>query len=156
MPGDPTLSSTRMSFYDQVGVLPKLGEWQVFVFVNTTGDTHPLHIHQSQFQPLGRAGVALAYANADGDNLYDPLTRTTSAAIVPDPDTPARAYEPPELHGWKDVIRVDPGNVVKVAIRFDLPGRYVYHCHVLEHEDTDMMRPLVVTVTGMHGGPMHM
>jgi hypothetical protein len=40
------------------------------------------------------------------------------------------------VHGWKDVIR------------FDVPGRFVYHCHVLEHEDTDMMRPFAVTVTG--------
>src|SRR5207245_1647084 len=47
MPGDTTPSSARMSFYDQVGVLPKLGKWQVFSFINATGDTHPLHIHQS-------------------------------------------------------------------------------------------------------------
>jgi FtsP/CotA-like multicopper oxidase with cupredoxin domain len=32
-------------------------------------------------------------------------------------------------------------NVVKIAIRFDVPGRYVYHCHVLEHEDTELMLP---------------
>jgi len=42
--------------------------------------------------------------------------------------------------------------VVKVAIRFDLAGRYVYHCHVLEHEDTEMMRPFVVTVMDMKDG----
>ena len=56
----------------------------------------------------------------------------------------------PETTGWKDVIRVDPGNTVKLAgVRFDVPGRYVYHCHVLEHEDTEMMRPFVVTVMNM-------
>lgn len=49
---------------------------------------------------------------------------------------------------------MDPGNVVKVAIRFDIPGRYVYHCHVLEHEDTEMMRPFVVAVMHMDDGEM--
>ena len=92
--------------------------------------------------------------DASGANLYNPACRTTSAPIVPDPTCHGRAFEPPETLGWKDVIRVDPGNVVKVAIRFDIPGRYVYHCHVLEHEDTEMMRPFVVTVLHMDDGDM--
>jgi FtsP/CotA-like multicopper oxidase with cupredoxin domain len=81
----------------------------------------------------------------------------TSAPIVADATIPARAFEPPETLGWKDVIRVDPANAVKLAVRFDVPGRYVYHCHVLEHEDTEMMRPFVVTVMDMNdGGMSHM
>ena len=47
-----------------------------------------------------------------------------------------------------------PGKVVEVAIGFDIAGRYVYHCHILEHKDTEMMRPFVVTVTDMHDGAM--
>lgn len=146
--GDPAPSTSRMSFYDRVGTLARLGEWQVFVFVNTTGDTHPLHIHQSQFQPLGLTADALP-----DDASYDPVTRTSPKPLAVTLGA-GRAYEEYEVHGWKDVIRVDPLNVVKVAIRFDVPGRFVYHCHVLEHEDTDMMRPFVVTVTDPHG--MHM
>jgi spore coat protein A len=157
MTGDTTPSSQRVSFYDAVGLRPQLGRWQVWMFVNSTGDTHPIHIHQSTFQPLGDAGVRLVFddaIDAEGNrkNRYDPETRTTSQPLLADPATPPRAYDPQETTGWKDVIRVDPGTIVSVAIRFDVPGRYVYHCHVLEHEDTEMMRPLVVTVLPMADG----
>jgi spore coat protein A len=151
MNGDPSSSETRTAFYDHIAVRPQLGQWQVFRFVNTTGDTHPLHIHQSQFQPLGTAAGQIDYADADGNNLYDPASRTTSAPLL-SLASPGRGYESLETTGWKDTIRVDPGNIVSVAIRFDVPGRYVYHCHVLEHEDTQMMRPIVVTVLPMNDG----
>lgn len=92
---------------------------------------------------------------AVGDtNLYNPETRKTSAPLVPDTEKLGRTFEPSEVHGWNDVIRVDPGNIIEVAVRFDIPGRYVYHCHILEHEDTEMMRPFVVTVTDMRDGAM--
>jgi FtsP/CotA-like multicopper oxidase with cupredoxin domain len=156
LPNDPAPSSTRVSFYDRIALRPRLGQWQVWRFVNTTGDTHPMHIHQSQFQPLHPAGARLAVTDASGANLYDPETRTTSAPLIPDPDPHnlPRTFDPSEVHGWNDVIRVDPGNIVEVAVRFDIPGRYVYHCHILEHEDTEMMRPFVVTVTDMADGAM--
>jgi o-aminophenol oxidase len=154
LPSDPAPTSSRVSFYDRIALRPRVGDWQIWRFVNATGDTHPMHIHQSQFQPLSPAGAKLVVGN--DVNLYDPETRTTSAPLVPDtdPNHPPRTYEPTEVHGWKDVVRVDPGNVVDVAIRFDLAGRYVYHCHILEHEDTEMMRPFVVTVTDMADGQM--
>jgi spore coat protein A len=151
---DPAPSSTRVSFYDQIALRPQVGQWQLWRFVNATGDTHPMHIHQSVFQPLGVAGAKLVVTDAAGDNYYDPDTRTTSSPLLldTDPAHPARRFEPSETHGWKDVVRVDPGNVVTVAVRFDLAGRYVYHCHIVEHEDTEMMRPFVVTVTDMNDG----
>jgi spore coat protein A len=159
MADDPSRSDTRVAFYDRTALRPQLGRWQLWKFVNTTGDTHPIHIHQSTFQPLGDAGDRLVFADSSGANLYDPMTRRTSAPLVPEtgPGQPARHYDPQEVRGWKDVLRVDPGNVLAVAVRFDVPGRYVYHCHVLEHEDTEMMRPLVVTVLDMNDGTaMHM
>jgi FtsP/CotA-like multicopper oxidase with cupredoxin domain len=154
LPNDPAPSSSRVSFYDRIALRPRLGQWQVWRFVNTTGDTHPMHIHQSQFQPLHPAGARLAVTDASGANLYDPETRTTSAPLTPDSQNLPRTFDPSEVHGWNDVIRVDPGNIVEVAVRFDIPGRYVYHCHILEHEDTEMMRPFVVTVTDMADGAM--
>jgi spore coat protein A len=54
---------------------------------------------------------------------------------------------PPDVNeaGWKDTVRVNPGEMVVIAARFDgFTGRYMYHCHILEHEDHDMMRPFVV------------
>jgi FtsP/CotA-like multicopper oxidase with cupredoxin domain len=133
-----------------VALRPRVGQWQVWRFVNATSDTHPIHIHQSQ--PLHRRGSRLIVTDAQDVNLYDPETRKTSAPLVPDTENRGRTFEPSEVHGWNDVIRVDPGNVVELAGRFDIPGRYVYHCHILEHEDTEMMRPFVVTVTDMHDG----
>jgi len=154
MANDTTPSNERVSFYDRTALRPVLGEWQVWKFVNTTGDTHPIHIHQSQFQPLHAVSGLIT-------GSYDPVTRATVNAQtkLSDPIRPAtaqegppRTYEPTETQGWKDTIRVDPGNVVELAVRFDLPGRYVYHCHVLEHEDTEMMRPFVVTLLPMKDG----
>jgi spore coat protein A len=83
MPNDTTASSSRVSFYDRIALRPKLGQWQAWRFVNTTGDTHPMHIHQSQFQPLNPAGTRLVITDAGGTNLYNPETRTTSAPLVP-------------------------------------------------------------------------
>src|SRR5699024_4249002 len=120
--GDPTPSTARMSFYDRVGTLPTLGQSQVFVFINTTGDTHPMHIHQSQSQPLGARADTLA-----GDVSYEPVTRTATQPLTVQPAA-GRGYAPYGTGGWKDVLRVDPLTVVKVAARFDLPGRFVYHC----------------------------
>ena len=130
MADDRAHRDTRVSFYDRIALRPQLGQWQLWRFINTTGDTHPIHIHQSQFQPVDSAGVRLAVADGSGTNLYNPTCRTTSAPIVLDPTTPARVFEPFQMRGWKDVIRVDPGNAVKLAVRFDVPGRDVYHGHV--------------------------
>lgn len=154
-------SAIGSSFYDTVGIRPTVGQWEVWRFLNTTGDTHPMHIHQSTFQPLGAAGTAYVTSDLlpDGTEVprFDHATHTTRAPLVPDSSTAGRTYEPHEVTGWKDTLRVDPGNLLSVAIRFDRPGRYVYHCHIIEHEDTEMMRPFVVSpvVMAMGGGHHH-
>ena len=57
---------------------------------------------------------------------------------------PAHALDDNEL-GLKDTVRVNPNEVVDIVVRFEVfCGRYMYHCHILEHEDHDMMRPFVV------------
>lgn len=143
-------SPSASSFYDTVGIMPTRGEWEVWRFLNTTGDTHPMHIHQSLFQPLGPASAPYLV-----DGRYSQETHTTSQPLVPDPDGSGRTYEPHETTGWKDTLRVDPGQLVSVAIRFDRVGRYVYHCHMIEHEDNEMMRPFVVTPVPMAPGGGH-
>jgi FtsP/CotA-like multicopper oxidase with cupredoxin domain len=58
---------------------------------------------------------------------------------------------PPEERGFKDTVKVNPGSFTTIRARFDLPTGveapqdYVYHCHIVEHEDNDMMRPFTVT-----------
>ena len=90
---------------------------------------------------------------------HDPATETPSLGSVEQwnlHNTTADAH-PIHLHlvqfqivgrereGWKDTVRVDPNGTTSIRARFDVAGRYVWHCHILEHEDHDMMRPLVVT-----------
>lgn len=106
-------------------------------FRNQTDDTHPMHIHLVQFQIISRTPL-------------DPANPGPVAPVIDDNE-----------RGWKDTVRVNPQEQVEVMARFDsYTGRYVYHCHILEHEDHEMMRPYVVLpptliMPGMPGhGPM--
>ncbi|MFC0430749.1 multicopper oxidase family protein [Kutzneria buriramensis] len=94
---------------------PAVNATEVWELTNFTPDAHPIHIHQVQFQVLDRR-------RGNG---------------------PARPPEPWET-GRKDTVIVYPGETTRVAARFDLPGRYVMHCHILDHEDNEMMRPIQV------------
>jgi spore coat protein A len=112
--------------------------WQV---VNFTGDVHPIHFHLVKVQLIQR----------------QPFEGDPGSFSFSGPPTPP---DPNEL-GWKDTVRMNPGEVTTVIMKFDLPvlptaamrnavsprtgGReYVWHCHILEHEEHDMMRPLIV------------
>ena len=106
----------------------KLGSLEKWRFINTTDDAHPMHLHLVQFQVLHRQGFDNA-ALADG-----------KLQLVGSPRPPA-ANEA----GWKDTAVVSPREVLTILIRFEgYTGRYVFHCHMLEHEDNDMMRPYEV------------
>jgi spore coat protein A len=128
-------------FEDTVTFFPTLGEYEVWQFINLTGDTHPMHIHLDPFQVLARYPVTVTVP--DGG-----ITDTGTAAIVrhgrgPD-DEVEHALDANEL-GLKDTVRVNPKEIVELAVRFEThSGRYMYHCHILEHEDRDMMRPIVI------------
>jgi spore coat protein A len=109
------------------------GSTEVWHFLNLTKSTHPMHVHLVQFQAIGR-------------DLYDVsgFDGTTFSTKSPLRFTKRLDFDPNEL-GPKDTIRVNPGERVTVAMKFQgYAGRYMYHCHMLEHEDMDMMRPFVV------------
>ncbi|HTU35800.1 MAG TPA: multicopper oxidase [Candidatus Acidoferrum sp.] len=109
---------------------PRLGSTEIWRFINTTDDAHPIHLHLVQFQIIDRTPFDLQLFLDKGQ-----LALGTPA----DPEATEG--------GWKDTVRADAGQVLRVAVRFDgYPGRYVYHCHMLEHEDNDMMRPFEVIV----------
>jgi spore coat protein A len=108
---------------------PILNSTEIWTFINPTDDSHPIHLHLVRFQILDR-------------QRYEPWTYQTtgklkfSGAAVP--------AEPNEA-GWKDTVRADPRMVTRIIVRFEgFPGRYVWHCHILEHEDNEMMRPYEV------------
>jgi FtsP/CotA-like multicopper oxidase with cupredoxin domain len=134
---------------------PMLGTTEMWEVVNMTGDTHPIHIHLVQFQLLNRQKFnTKRYENAfEAANPVLPAetyTPVDPAPYLKGKPTPAD----PNERGWKDTYRMNPGEVTRVLIRwapqdespayvFDAtaePG-YVWHCHILEHEENDMMRP---------------
>ena len=120
-------------FEDTVNWFVAYGSTEVWSILNLTEDTHPFHVHLVQFQALGRD-----LYNKDG---FHPATGGTTAPI----SVLAHGTLDANELGWKDTVRVNPGEMVSIAATFDgFTGRYMYHCHILEHEDHDMMRPFIV------------
>ena len=97
---------------------------------NFTVDAHPIHVHLVKYQVTGRT-------NLDG----------TPSATVTTPDG-LQAWE----NGWKDTVIAYPGETTSIVAEFDIPGLYVWHCHILEHEDNEMMVPFCVGDSVANGG----
>jgi spore coat protein A, manganese oxidase len=125
---------------------PPVGAVEDWVYVNVTGDTHPMHTHLVTFQVVGRTPFdAEAYEEAyEGSNGVPGGNDPTPFATGP-MEPPA-----PEERGFKDTVKANPGQFTTIRAKFDLPTdvnapqTYVYHCHIVEHEDNDMMRPFTV------------
>ena len=136
--------TAAMAFHDAVRIQVPFDTWEVWNFVNLTVDTHPIHVHLVEFQVLERIPVdTTVYVAETG------ATKPGQPIDLSPPSDPAKALPKHDLdpneQGFKDTVRVNPGEVVKIAAHFNtLCGRYMYHCHILEHEDMDMMRPFVV------------
>lgn len=105
---------------------PKLNSVEIWNLLNFTDDSHPIHLHGVRFQILDRRSFEpQAYYHGGKFQFIGP------------PQSPA-ANET----GWKDTVQAHPGMVTRIITKFDgYPGRYVWHCHILEHEDNEMMRP---------------
>lgn len=113
---------------DPVTEIVKFGTVEKWRFINTTEDAHPMHLHLVQFQILHRQGLDLIAFQKGAVQGRGSLR-------------PPAAYEA----GWKDTAVVMPNEMLTVLARFDgFKGKYVFHCHMLEHEDNDMMRPFEV------------
>jgi FtsP/CotA-like multicopper oxidase with cupredoxin domain len=142
-------------------------EWEIW---NMTGDAHPVHLHLVYFEIIGRQEISFD-TNADpdgfipggsspaGDGTYlvpqptvqhnsvagDPATYGQGFRIV-NPTSGAVVAQPPEYveNAPKDMVTALPGQVTRIKATFDKPGRYVWHCHILSHEDHEMMRVMHV------------
>ncbi|MGA7272292.1 MAG: multicopper oxidase domain-containing protein, partial [Acidimicrobiia bacterium] len=118
---DPaTGQPTSLLWRDPITENPVPGSTEEWAFYNVTADAHPIHIHQVQFEVLGREAIdgGPSVAGSNG-----PLPWET---------------------GFKDTVITYPGEITRVKARFDLEGFYVWHCHIVEHEDNEMMRPFHV------------
>jgi spore coat protein A len=128
-------------FEDRTNFFPMLGRPEVWRLINLTGDTHPIHVHLESFQVLGRQPAEVEIP--DGGITGTGTSATVRIGREVDDGIP-HALDTNEL-GLKDTVRVNANEVVDILVRFDaFAGRYMYHCHILEHEDHDMMRPFVV------------
>jgi spore coat protein A, manganese oxidase len=126
--------------------LPTAGTVEEWVYVNLTADTHPMHTHLVTFQVIGRTPFdATAYeeANEGAHGVpggIDPAPFATGPMEPPDPSE----------RGFKDTVKANPGYFTTIRAKFELPTgvtapqHYVHHCHIVEHEDNDMMRPFTV------------
>jgi spore coat protein A len=147
--GDPiegmlgTVAAGPLHWSSPITEDPKANSTEVWEFYNTTTDGHPIHVHLVRFQVLNRQKFDLNRFQATGQIHF----------IAP-PEAPGANEKP----AWKDVVKVFPGDpdngvgsVTRIIQKFDLPNGasavpqgvppYVWHCHILEHEDNDMMRP---------------
>jgi FtsP/CotA-like multicopper oxidase with cupredoxin domain len=127
-------------FEDATTFFPMLGQYEVWQLINLTGDTHPIHVHLDPFQIVARRPIRCRILEG---GIQD-LDIAADVTLERDPDDDLdHTIDDNEL-GLKDTVRVNPNEIVEIAIRFTAYiGRYMYHCHILEHEDRDMMRPFV-------------
>jgi spore coat protein A len=121
---------------------PNLNATEVWEFINLTEDTHPIHMHLVHFEVLDRQAfnTAAYQTTLNTARQIDP-----GAVLDPGPylaDTPQPA--PADERCAKDTVRVNPDQVTRIRATFDRAGRYIYHCHILEHEENEMMRPFKV------------
>jgi spore coat protein A, manganese oxidase len=121
--GDGTLVARK--WMDPVTEDPAVGATEVWEYYNATADAHPMHIHEVAFQVVNRQDLAV-----EGEEVVQPVQ------LVGDP-TPPESWE----NGWKDTVIAYPGQVTRLRLRFTNPGQFVWHCHIVEHEDNEMMRP---------------
>jgi FtsP/CotA-like multicopper oxidase with cupredoxin domain len=108
-------SAVVLGWNDPISENPAVGATEVWEIYNFTEDAHPIHIHEVQFEVVER----------------QPFGGT------------ARPHESWET-GLKDTVIAYPGEVTRVKALYDRPGRFVWHCHIVEHEDNEMMRPYQV------------
>ena len=119
----------RMHWHEPVTEKPRLNTTEIWEFVNLTEDVHPMHLHLVRFQILDRRTFDTF------EYIMHKELKFTGDAVKPE------AWEA----GWKDVVQCSAGVITRVLIRFEgYTGKYLYHCHILEHEANDMMRPFEV------------
>lgn len=134
-------------------LLNNVEDW---IIINNTVDMHPMHLHLVHFEVVEKGSIAPgAYSPADGsggmptvaDGGLRPSTNPDGTAAAP--DSPYTVH--PQEYGRKDTVRVPPADegigsqgYVRIRARFDRMGTYMWHCHILAHEDHQMMRPFKV------------
>ena len=124
-PNTGTGVAVPQMWMDPITENPSVGDVEVWEFYNGTMDAHPMHVHEVQFQVVNRQNIT-----------FDEKAGTFQV-VAGSPRTPAEPWE----DGFKDTVIAYPGQVTRVRMKFNTPGQYTWHCHIVEHEDNEMMRP---------------
>lgn len=128
--GRPMLLLNNRMYHDPTTEKPALDSIEIWNFINATRFDHPIHLHLIQFKILERRPFDMELYQTEG-----------RLEFTGPPEQPHN-YE----QGWKDTVKAEAGKVTKIIMHWkDHVGQYMWHCHVLEHEDHDMMRPILVT-----------
>ena len=112
---------------DPITENPAVGATEVWELYNFTADAHPMHIHEITFEVVNREALMLDPGTGEP---MQPVQLTGNVR-------PSEAWE----NGLKDTVIAYPGEVTRLRAKFDTPGTFVWHCHIVEHEDNEMMRP---------------
>jgi len=134
MPILGTVDDGMLGFRDGLTEYPALNSTEIWELYNETMDAHPIHLHLVTMQMISRQKFVARVNEETG--------KPSNIRLVGQPKYPG-----PDEQGWKDTWVMNPGEVTKVIAKFDRPGLYVWHCHILSHEEHDMMRPFYVGET---------
>jgi FtsP/CotA-like multicopper oxidase with cupredoxin domain len=116
---------TPRMWADPVTENPEMGVTEIWEFYNATVDAHPMHIHEVAFEVVDRQAI------------FVDETNQTVQVVPGSVPTPPEPWET----GFKDTVLAYPGQVTRIRAQFNTPGQFVWHCHIVEHEDNEMMRP---------------
>lgn len=126
--GDPNVAPgvwTKRMWMEPVTENPAAGTTEIWEFYNATADAHPMHVHEVIFEVINRQAI-----------FVDEATQEVQVVPGAAPTSPA-----PWETGFKDTVIAYPGQVTRIRAQFNTPGQFVWHCHIVEHEDNEMMRP---------------
>jgi len=153
--GEPKDVKVNGRWFDEpIEDFPVEGSTEIWNWVNLTEDAHPMHPHLIKFQVLGRVPFDVAHYEGDWFSWIeagrDPLAKPKALDYA---TGPRQAPAPDEI-GWKDTVKASVGMITQIVGQFDIPPKsevgasggyeYVAHCHILEHEENEMMRPFAV------------
>jgi spore coat protein A, manganese oxidase len=124
-----TMLLNGQRWHEPVTEKPLLNTVEIWSLLNLTTEVHPIHLHQARVQILDRQGFDAA------EYLRSRQIRTTGQRILPEANE----------SGWKDTVRANGRSITRIIVRFEgYPGRYLWHCHILEHSAKEMMRPFEI------------
>jgi len=139
-------TATAYTWFQPTTETPTLDSTEIWEIYNFTGDAHPIHLHLVNFEILGRNEIT--FTEGDPVPVLQHNGEYGEVAAISDISVGGSVNLTP-LDGYvenapKDMVTALPGQVAKIKAHFDKPGRYVWHCHILSHEDHEMMRVLQV------------